>query len=665
MSWSLFALTVLLAIALLLVPGFLLLWLLRVRDVRALLLAPGLSIGLLAVLTFLSIPVGHWGWAYVLTTIALLTIGLLVQNLRARKQHGSPSTTQPHSQARIAWFPTVFFALAGMAAFFCVYTPLVAKYWTGPGAVQSYGDAGFHYQGTLLVSLSGNADPFTALSAIYDPTNPTPVYYPSLWSALGALLSFDSVSAGLNALTLAVALVAWPLTLSALAVELTPKTSQLRVASAAFWAPFLGSFLSIYPARTMFRNAMDPFALSVLTLPVAITIIICANRNRHDRQTFWKWLLLLAVVFAGALASQPGTAVVIVFVLTAWLLIVLFRHVRGNRQTLSAYLSATAVTISAVAVLVGLSWVVTQSDYVQRLAKFQRSGVGLRAGFNHFLTGSARIPASESATQIPWALVIIAAALGALLLIKRFSGQLMILTGALLSVFYLASCYGETWVRDLTGVWYKDYNRLAIFIWCLILPLAAVFLAAAISWLSHSFRSQIAPTLLVSAGLAGLFGWSALLPNDNPESLGAQIRNGYSLDPGADTFLTPDSMRILELANDTFKEGDYLASAPGSGGQFIASQGQALSFFPLTTPRTPEQKIIGAELDQINDNPEVCAAIKAGNVRGLITTTSPVAPEQQEDLIGYQGILEVDTSNGFELIGESGPLQLWRITACD
>lgn len=670
MSWTLFVLVVVLGIALLFVPGFLLLWLLGVRDVKAALLAPAVGVGVLGVLTFIATPIGHWSWAYPLIATIGLAIAVAIQSVRAKRRHlsakSTDSPTETPSKEQVPWFPTALFALAGVAVFCAVYAPILAQYWQSPDAVQSYGDAAFHYQGTLLVSLSGDVSPLTAMSAIYAPVSPSPVYYPSLWAAIGSLLSFGSVAAGMNALTLAVGLVAWPLTLSALAIVLVSKPSKPSHASVAFWAPFMASFLSIYPGRTMFRNAMDPFALSVLTLPAALALIICAHRDRHNRQYFWKWPVLLGIVFLGAVASQPGTAVAIGFALAAWLLICLFRTVRGSHRTPSAYVGATATTLGAIGVLVAIAWALTQTSYIQRLAGFQRSVVGIKAGINHFLTGSASILAPDSAAHLPWTFVAIAALLGAVLLVKRFSGQVVSLTSAILLVFYLAACYDETWIRDLTGVWYKDYDRLAIFVWSLILPFAAIGLSTCISWLSRFFRPQRALAVLVlSLGTAGLFAWNALLPEANPDSLGAQVRNGYSLDEGADALLTADSQQIIESIGDTFAPGDYVASAPVSGGQFVASQGSALSFYPLSQPRTPAQKTVSSELDEINENPEVCEAINAGNVRGLITNDGPLTPEQREEMQAFKGILDVDTSEGFELVSESGPLRLWRITACN
>ena len=60
MGWVGFAFVVLAAFALMAVPGALVLWLLRVRDVRVLLLAPAVGLGVLGLLTFAAAPFGGW-----------------------------------------------------------------------------------------------------------------------------------------------------------------------------------------------------------------------------------------------------------------------------------------------------------------------------------------------------------------------------------------------------------------------------------------------------------------------------------------------------------------------------------------------------------------------------------------------------------------------------
>ena len=108
-----------------------------------------------------------------------------------------------------------------------------------------------------------------------------------------------------------------------------------------------------------------------------------------------------------------------------------------------------------------------------------------------------------------------------------------------------------------------------------------------------------------------------------------------------------------------------MIGAPLTGAEFVASQGRQLSFLPLGTPKTPEQLLIATDLEHIQDDPRVCQALKEANVEGLLVTDGAQEVLDPATVETSDGLLTVDTDDGFELVGTSGPVSLYRITACD
>lgn len=667
MGWVGFAFVVLAAFALMAVPGALVLWLLRVRDVRVLLLAPAVGLGVLGLLTFAAAPFGGWGWAYPSVLTALLGGAVVWQKVRENRTPGAVGRSSQHP-----WWPAVGYSLAGVVAFVAVYSLAIGQYWANPQAPQSYGDAHFHYQGSQLVWLFGDVSPLTAMAPIYDPVNPGTTYYPTLWHGIVSLLTDFSVTAeASNALIVAVGLIAWPLALSALALAVAPKQT-----GAAFWAPLIGAFLPYFPAQALFANAMGPFGLSVLSFPIGVAALIwwgravLAKQNPGDAghgRPAWVWGSVFVFATIGAIASQPTTAVVLAIAVVACLVVLGItiasrRRRQGRRST-----GVVIALVGGVGVLAAIVAIVGNTSYVQNLGSFERVGLGFRVGLIQLIKGAPLDPTRLEGSLLPWVPVVAIALAGMIILRRRFAAQVGVLTTVGALFVYLLACGPESPLRALTGIWYKDYSRLAIFVWALLLVFAAAAVSMFISALSALVARQGSLVgALVSVVLVAAFVVASNAPVGGPVfSVGGQVRLGYALDSSSLNHLDEDRVSILELIDDNFDEGVYVIGAPLTGAEFVASQGRQLSFLPLGTPKTPEQLLIATDLEHIQDDPRVCQVLNDANVEGLLVTDGAQALLDPATVETFDGLLTVDTDDGFELVGTSGPVSLYRITACD
>ena len=161
-------------------------------------------------------------------------------------------------------------------------------------------DAVFHLAAVGAVREGGSASSLGGLSALYQGA---PVYYPSVWHGMVALLPGGAVEAS-NAMILVVGAVAWPLGIAGLLTEAlrdgprepAPVAESVaaeadRDARAAHRAREKAVALSILlsaatagaPVLLLTALAVWPYALSVVALPGALTLVVRARRAVAQR----------------------------------------------------------------------------------------------------------------------------------------------------------------------------------------------------------------------------------------------------------------------------------------------------------------------------------------------------------------------------------------------
>ena len=651
MTWFAFWLVVLLTFAIPTVLGGLVLWLSTSgrRSAVMWLLTPVFGLGVLAVLTFLAIPFGNWSWVWPSAAAVLL----IVANLFVRK-HRISSGANP--SAGVGWrknSTTVVLAMAGVALFFAVYVPGLESYWTDPANPQSWGDAAFHTQGTLLILESGDTSPLTALAEIFDPIAGSPVYYPTLWHATAALLApAVGVAVAHNALSLVIGLVIWPLALSGLALALSRKTS------AVLWAPALAVMLPIFPGSILFGNAIAPFALSLMTVPAGVAILILWCRPTGETEVSRKALAgYLGLLVLASLAAQPSTTVLLALAVVLTVVVTALRHFFAlwpqGRKGLAVAGSAGVLLGFAVATLVA-----TQVPLIKTLGTFSRDGVPLDSVIVRFLKGVGSVY-----TYLPWTAIIMVAVLGALMVIREAAGQV---TAAVFVAYFALYALGSGYdipLRAISGFWYKDFTRLGTVAYIGIITFAAVAIAGVLWAGAKRFAWGRPITALVNAALfLALAGLSLGNVGGVRSAATSYVARGYSLDNEVSNMLTADKVELLSHVDDAFPPGSYIIGAPSTGVEFVAQLSHSKNFLTLNPPRTEQQKFLAQDIEQILTDPAVCQVLGEAQVVGVVTTTE--APDQPE-LEAYEGLFQLVPGEGFELIAHVGDLSLWKITACD
>lgn len=645
MGWAAFALVVILCAAVIIVPGALLLGALGFGWMRSVALGAPVGVGALGVVATVGAFVGvPWTWWQPICVIALL--GVVYVIVRRRR---SP-TSSVDSRSRLA-FVLGALGVAVFAAFFLLSFGAVVP---SPESFPQVGDAAFHLQAVELIDSTRRVNPFGALGALYDPVGQPSVFYPTLWHALVTLyVPLAGLAAASNALMLVTAIVLWPVGLAALSWAVLPRNPF-----GPLIATVAATLVTIFPGILDTAWAIYPFSLSIALLPGFLALLLPA---------IWEGSIPArvgaALAFVGIALAQPATALLCIVAVAACALVWVVRSMSGwirNRRTGSIVVSI-AVICAAVALVLA---VLPRVGYVRNLARFERESIGYLSAIRFLLNG-------VSATTFAWWVWIVVAALsivGAALCLRSPRGQTLVVTAVFFLLIYMAAAGPDGMLRTLTGPFYKDFQRLSVAVIALMLVFASVALSTGFNFavvnVPRSARGSVGAGLVIALFLGAAAG---LATEDFrlPRSLREYIRIAYRMDESSIADDSDAAFFLLESeAAQSLPTGARVIGVPSSGVQFAPVVSELHAFVPTSVPTSVEQLYVAANLDSILTDPEVCRILNEYDVVAFLQPVDP-STTNEIDRRDYPGLIDVDTSAGFELLAESSDFRLWRISACE
>lgn len=644
MGWAAFFSVVALGAALLVVPGSLILRVSGFGWIRSLVFSGPVGLGAIGVAATASGLLGlPWTWAQPGVLIVVLGVAAFLLRHRDRNVPELP----------IQWKPIVLGAV-GVVAFAFLFLRAFTDVVESPEVFPHFGDAAFHLQAAQLVDATRNVNPVGGLGALYDAVNPPRVYYPSLWHACVALLvPVAGLVPATNAMMLVTAVVVWPMGLAALVWVLRP-----RAVLAPLAVNLLASFVVIFPMVLDAAFSMYPFAMSIVVFPGALGLLLMARSE--DRVPA---LVGLTLAWIGMALAQPSTAVLFVLAPAAMGLLWLFRS--WWRWSKSGRWGQVVVTVTVVVIVIGSVFaVLPRVGYVQNLATFSRPSLGYRRAASELVNGVAAVAWPWQ----PWTYIVVLAVAGAILSLWSTRGRVLVVTAALLAVVYFAAAGPENVLRSLTGPFYKDYQRLAVPVIMMTVVFAAAAIGAAVQWIIEVAPARLRPLLLV-VGAVGMIGGAAVLYRSDQGTLAKLNRDylslGYVLSDEATPRVDADELSLLQSLDDLgFPSGSRVIGLPSSGVPFTSVVSDLASFVPVSWPYSEDQAYVTRNFSSITSDPKVCRILNDYDVVAFLEVPSLPGGEEREDR-EYPGLVDVDTSEGFELLGERSGARLWRITACD
>lgn len=661
MNWAPLIALVVLAVAVLAVPGFLLARILRIPVTFSVGFAPALGIAVLGGLSLVCAPMGVlWGWVPLIVVTGNLAAILVVIEVLSRRSAagrglprrrvlgGSAIAVSSGNSGKASGFRPLIYIGLGVFTYAAIRFMTIAVSIGSPDAVPHYGDADFHLQGALLVHDLGDVFPIGALDDLYTPEEHSSVYYPALWHGwVSLLMSFGNVVTATNAAVFAFALVIWPLGIAALGLALRPKNPSM-----GFLAPVLASPIATFPGALGIGYSVYPYALSMMVLPVGIAALVLWMRGDGLR---YGGVYGLAVV--ASLIAQPTVAI---FTIAAGVIGGICLFVRWWYRSVKSgtWLVPTALLTVGTALGIAVLVYVWRLPYLHQLGSFDRP----QREENPVLAFFDGTVASVSTPWRPWIVILLLALLGIVTMLRSADGWMYLLITVVTSVAYIAAAGPDGPLRVLTGPWYKDHFRIA----AAATMLVAVAAAVGVSWLLDRFipghmRSKYGLLGAVLVTIIYPIGWQAL-----GSSITQVERNevgiGYRLTDENTTALKLDGAELLSRVDEHFDPGERLLSLYGTGGAFVVAYSDVKPFVPLRTMVTPEQRKLAADFDKIESDPEICEILDEYNITGFMADTGRPGVENWGPLGGPPSL---DVSNGFELVDQEGDMMLWRITACD
>jgi hypothetical protein len=640
---------VLIALLLLVTPGAIIASVGRLTWPAAIAFGPPLTYGIvaLAIVPFgaLGIPWNAWTALFALALVAAVVLGLRMVLGRFR---------DVEAEGRAASRGPALLVAAGVllgALLIAVAAIRGIPHWQ---SIPSNWDAVWHANTIRFILDTGQASP-THMGELRNIETHEALYYPSTFHALAAIFAQLTGAAPTTAYTLnSVAAAVWLFPVSAAALTwrvLRTRTDQWRTAGAAAAAAALSASFTAVPYVEFDTASMPNLAAYGIAIP---TMVLVVSTLRHrDRIP----LAVLAVVGVFSVHITGGV-VTVIFVVAWWLFEALWRPVRSR---IADFVALVLIAIPTVVLLVPqFVGVLQQAEIIVGHAFITHEGK--KRGLIDAVVQHTR---HLNDFPIQWVLIILAAIGGVILLVRRIWWPLAVWLLLVVAIVHSSAPFGLGPIGALTGkfadLFYSDPRRLS--------AVVAMLLTAAVG---------LAVFTLAWALVAGV---RRLVDRGSPKVwytataavvVTVAVGIGVAYLPRGE-FLFGEKYDSVIVDKKDLEAWAYLATLPGARDTLIGdanTDGTAWMYavaglHPLWTHYDyPVQQGPGlhrfnfwAYADDADTDPRVAEAVKALNIRYVVTSTPVVRGFVMPD-----GLVSLDRSRSWEKIYDNGEARIyeWR-----
>jgi len=520
-------------------------------------------------------------------------------------------------------------------------------------SIPSNWDAVWHANTIRFIIDTGQASP-THMGELRNVETHEALYYPSTFHALASVFSQLTGAAPATAYTLnSVAAAIWLFPVSAATLTwrlLRSRTDEWRTAGAAASAAALSASFTAIPYVEFDTASMPNLAAYGMAVP---TMVLVVSALRHRDRIPLAVLALLGVFSV----HITGGVIVVLLVAAWWLFEALWRPVRGRLADFVNLLLIAAPTV--VLLLPQFLGVLRQAEII--VGHTFVTHEGKKRGLIDAMMQHTR---HLNDFPIQWVLIILAAIGAVILLARRIWWPLAVWLLLVVSIVHSSAPFGGP-IGALTGkfsdLFYSDPRRLS--------AVATMLLAAA---------AGIAAFTLATAGVAGarrLVGkgsqrvWHAATA---AMLLAVGVGIGVAYLPRHQFLFGEKYDRVMVDAKD-LEAWAHLTTLPGARDTLIGDANTdgtawiyaAAGLHPLWTHYDyPVQQgpgyhrfIFWAYADEADTDPRVAEAVKALNIRYVVTSTPVVRGFVMPD-----GLVSLDKSRSWEKIYDNGEARIyeWR-----
>ena len=639
---------VLIALLLLVFPGAIIARVGRLTWPTAVAVGPALTYGIvaLAIVPFgaLGLPWNAWTALFALAVVTAVAFCLRIALARVRDVDAEALAATRGPALVVAAGVLLGALLIGLAAL---------RGMPNWQSVPSNWDSVWHANTIRFIVDTGQASP-THMGDLRNVETHEALYYPSTFHALAAVFSQLSGAAPTTAYTLnslAAAIWLFPVSAATLTWQLLrTRTDEWRTAGAAATAAAVSGSFTALPYIEFDTASMPNLAAYGIAVP---TMVLVVSALRHRDRIPLAVLALLGVFSV----HITGGVVAVLFVVGWWMFEALWHPVRGR---LADFVNLLVIAIPTAALLLPqFLGVLQQAEIIVGHAFVTHEGK--KRGLIDAVVQHTR---HLNDFPIQWVLIILAAIGAIVLVVRRVWWPLAVWLLLVVSIVHSSAPFGGP-IGALTGkfsdLFYSDPRRLSAVI--------TMLLTAAVG---------IAVFTLASAAVAGA---RRMVGKGSPRAWNAataailvavSIGIGLAYLPRAQFLFGEKYDRVMVDSKD-LEAWAYLAKLPGARDTLIGdanTDGTAWMYavaglhplwthydYPVQQGPGYHRFIFWAYADDADTDPRVAEAVKALNIRYVVTSTPVVRGFAMPD-----GLVSLDRSRSWEKIYDNGEARIyeWR-----
>ncbi|UVS82445.1 DUF6541 family protein [Actinokineospora sp. UTMC 2448] len=660
MTWWQLAPAVLATAAMVFLPGYLILRCWAVTGLVAVGTAAPVSIGLMAMCAIAGPYVGvRWGIPLVaVPAVAIAAIGLVLRKAtpRAMGIHG-----RIRRSPRSRW--TLLAHLGALLIPAALITRGLTRMIGAPENISQTYDNVFHLNSIRYILDTGSGSTLT-LGGMYS-AGEKPSTYPAAWHDLVALVvqtTGVSIPAAINAVTLVVGALVWPIS----AIFLATRVTGTRPVPVLF-AGALSSVFGAFPYLMVDFGVLYPYFLSLALLPVALGLVAMAT-GVGERNGTPRWLatvIFLAATPAVALSHPSTFLTLLLFALPIFVVaVVRYRRILAGRAGAGRYWLLVSLLVAYLLAALAL-WVrVRPTAEASGWQPIQT----IPQAIGQVLTGGLM---DGGPSWVVFGLTMVAVGLA---MRRQFSQWVFGVYLIAAALFVVVSAVDRPALRDfLTGVWYNDSFRLAA-----LVPLIAVVVCTISgTWLFLRTRDALveryprlarvkftrestpaaAGVAFVVAAIVGVVGqYSAV----NYTVAFAQV--DYQ-PQGEAPLLSPDERALLSRLDEHVPADARIIGNPWTGTalSYAFSGRRTLTPHLAESSIPPDARALMDGLGRLGSDSGLCELVRENDAYYVLDFDGRVFWNWPTV---FPGLLTVDSNPGLEEVDRQGEAALYRITAC-
>jgi len=651
-SWFELLWATIVTLALLGVTGGSLAWVVGLRGYWAVAAAPAFGLTMIGG-TAIVAPWLGLRWSILPVLLVTLVLGLVLWFARSlTRRWRAIDVPDPATRARFD-----IWVLVGVGVATVLISLRVLDAIGAPTNFSQTFDNIFHLNAVRFVLDTGNA------SSLYvgRMTNPGGAlgFYPAAWHGAVALivqLTGIAIPIAVNAMSVAVAAVVWPLGIVLLTRTLFGRGPVLTVA-----AGILSTAFPLFPMLLLDYGVLYPYQLGLALVPVALAATaqalgLCAS-SPSGMPRIW-WAIVLLGTLPGIALAHPGALVSWLALSSPMVLIFAILRLRAARSARGRWIVVGLFVVYLIAGVLALKVLRPPLE-----ARGWPTVMSVPAAAWEVLSVSAwfgvaaAIAAIAVLAGIVWAVLTRTA--------TTWVSLGMYVVAAVLFITVASLPFGT--LRDaLTGAWYNNIPRLAAMLPLAMVPLAAYGVARTTGALAKvpavsRARVSVAPVWRGTIGVAGIVIGALLVQGPALAVASTSVSHAFAITPSS-VLVNSDEYALLQRLDSHVPDGVAIAGSPWTG----SSMAYALADRPVLMPHTlmeitDELELVNEGLSEATPGSSVCAAMSALGVGFVLDFGTQEVHGAVHEFPGFE---DLAGSPAVELVDHEGDARLYAITGC-